>query len=84
MKHFAWTVIDLTSKGVQLIASAFCANESGHSFEEIQLNNCIIYVLSKVEVAFGQRLGKMDENVSDGDADDELSDLAEEMESLIV
>ena len=41
-------------------------------------------VLSEVEVAFGQRLGKMDENVSDGDADDELSDLAEEMESLIV
>lgn len=54
MKHFAWTEIELTSKGVQLIASAFLANESGHSIEEIQLNNCMIDVLSKVEVAFGQ------------------------------
>ena len=35
-------------------------------------------VLSEVEVAFDHRLGEMDDNDSDGDADDELSDDEEE------
>ncbi len=106
--------LDLTSKGVVAIASAFRGSEDVHNIEEIQLNSCMIGaigaralidafgpngndmpnlnhiylngnsfaddVLSEVEVAFGHRLGVMDDNDSNGDADDELSDDEEEQE----
>ena len=99
--------LDLTSRGVVAIASAFRGREVGHSIEEIQLNSCMIGaigaralieafgpngndmpnlnhiylndnsfaddVLSEVEVAFGHKLGEMDDNDSDGDEDENIS-----------